>query len=76
MTGMQLEWVDMGGVDEGGVFDSTEVVEGANYICGIGARQEGGIRENVENMLEGRNILCPLRCAETYPSRRSRSAMV
>jgi hypothetical protein len=38
-----------GCIDEGGVRDTTEVVKGAHDTCGVGARQEGGIRENVED---------------------------
>jgi hypothetical protein len=53
MTGMRLEWVEMGALDEGGVFDATEVVEGVKHTGGMRTRQEGGIQENVEDHIEG-----------------------
>jgi hypothetical protein len=49
-----------GYVDEGGVGDSAEVVEGAHDTRGVGARQEGGIGENVQDHVRGAENLSPI----------------
>jgi hypothetical protein len=43
------------------------VVEGANHTGGIEARQEGGIRENVENHIGGTENLAPIAVCRNIP---------